>query len=136
MAVDYGRAFLGVPYRWGGDDPMTGFDCSGFVVEILRSIGLLSLNDDYTAHDLLTIFRPNVVDQGYGGCLAFWLNEKREATHVMLMVDNEHVIGAAGGGKATLSPADAARDNAFIKMRPLSYRKTVPIIIDPFKEAL
>lgn len=34
--------FLGVPYKWGGTDADTGFDCSGFVVSVYQqSIGLL-----------------------------------------------------------------------------------------------
>jgi len=28
-------------YLWGGDDPLAGFDCSGFVIEILKSVGIL-----------------------------------------------------------------------------------------------
>jgi len=34
--VKYGELLLstGARYRWAGDDPMTGFDCSGFVVEL------------------------------------------------------------------------------------------------------
>ena len=35
-------AYLGTPYVWGGDDP-SGFDCSGFVIECLKSAGLLNL---------------------------------------------------------------------------------------------
>jgi cell wall-associated NlpC family hydrolase len=133
MAVDYGRAFLGVPYRWGGDDPMSGFDCSGFVVEVLQGVGRLPHGHDYSAHDLYTIFKPGLVERGYAGCLAFWIDASGRATHVMLMVDNEHVIGAAGGGSNTTTLPDAIRDNAFIKMRPLSYRKDKPVIVDPFK---
>ncbi len=133
LAVGYARAFLGTPYRWGGDDPMSGFDCSGFVVEILQGVGILSLGRDYTAHDLMTIFKPAVVASGYAGCLAFWTDKQGRATHVMLMIDAEHVIGAAGGGSATVSVVDAIRENAYIKLRPLSYRRDAPIIIDPFK---
>jgi cell wall-associated NlpC family hydrolase len=137
MAVDYGRAFLGVPYRWGGDSPMEGFDCSGFVVEILQGVGILPHGHDYSAHDLYTIFKSNTVFLGYQGCLAFWFNSERTANHVMILLDNEHVLGTIGGGSKTITAADAVRDNAFLAVRPLSYRKPqVPIIVDPFKEGV
>ena len=34
------RAYLGVPYVWGGTDPETGLDCSGFVQRAFRDVGV------------------------------------------------------------------------------------------------
>ena len=32
--------YLGVPYRWGGTDPATGLDCSGFVQQVYDDLGI------------------------------------------------------------------------------------------------
>ena len=39
-AAVYARHLLGVPYRWGGTSPATGFDCSGFVSFVYRHFGV------------------------------------------------------------------------------------------------
>ena len=36
----YARRFLGVPYRYGGMSPRSGFDCSGFVAFVYRRFGV------------------------------------------------------------------------------------------------
>ena len=56
MALKIAWAYLGRPYRWGGDDPMAGFDCSGFIVEILQSVGLIERREDFTAQGLWELF--------------------------------------------------------------------------------
>jgi cell wall-associated NlpC family hydrolase len=37
--VAYARRQVGVPYRYGGNSPTSGFDCSGLVYAAYRSIG-------------------------------------------------------------------------------------------------
>jgi cell wall-associated NlpC family hydrolase len=32
--------YLGIPYRWGGESPSTGFDCSGFVMYVFSRVGV------------------------------------------------------------------------------------------------
>jgi cell wall-associated NlpC family hydrolase len=34
------QRYLGIPYRWGGESPRTGFDCSGFVWYVFSRVGV------------------------------------------------------------------------------------------------
>jgi cell wall-associated NlpC family hydrolase len=34
------QQYIGIPYRWGGDSPRTGFDCSGLTMVVYRLNGL------------------------------------------------------------------------------------------------
>ena len=38
--IDAAKAYLGVPYRWGGTDPASGLDCSALVQRAMRDIGV------------------------------------------------------------------------------------------------
>jgi cell wall-associated NlpC family hydrolase len=38
--VGVAMQYLGIPYRWGGSSPSTGFDCSGFVMYVFSRVGV------------------------------------------------------------------------------------------------
>ena len=134
-AAEYLQHFIGFPYLWGGNDPMSGFDCSGLIVEVLQAVGIIPNKSDYTAAALYERFDKGAIDRGYMGCLVFWYgsDKKEKIIHVEMMIDDFHTVGASGGGSRTTSLAAAIAENAFIKMRPLSYRGERYLIADPFK---
>ena len=49
--------FIGKPYVWAGDDAIAGFDCSGFIIEILKSVGILPRSGDWAACHLYEVFK-------------------------------------------------------------------------------
>jgi len=136
-ATNIAMLFIGKPYAWGGDDPLIGFDCSGFVIEVLKSVGVLPRQGDWTANRLYHLFdklNKGVRKEEVGeGCLVFW-GRPAKVTHVEYAINKDLCIGASGGGSHTDSLEVAIRQNAYIKVRPWRTRPDLYGYMDPFKE--
>lgn len=125
-------AYLNTPYLWGGDDPLAGLDCSGLVLEGLKSVGLFPREGDTTAHELLhttfgdrakyPLLQPAQIQRG---CLVFWSTDGQPRSpirHVEIAwarVEGNEIltIGASGGGSKTVDRAAAIAQNAYVKIR-------------------
>lgn len=131
-AIRYALRFVGKWYKWGGDDPK-GFDCSGLVVELLQAVGIIDRSKDFTAAMLYDLF-PRGYSKPKAGRLVFYLGDHEKIVHVEFCVSDKLTIGASGGGRNTLTEADAIRDNAFIKLRPVNTARRIAGYVDPFAD--
>jgi len=112
--------YLGKPYIWGGDNP-EGFDCSGLVIECLKSVGVLPRKGDWTAEGLYQLCKP-VPNLPNSGELVFWADESGKHIHVEIVLGGGLSIGASGGGSWALNPEEAYHKGAYIKVRPIATR--------------
>lgn len=110
---------LNQPYRWMGNDPNEGFDCSGLVIEGLKAVGLVSRKDDFTSWQLADLWPPALTIQP--GVLLFW-NRGKRIGHVeivwQVIDDMVLTIGASGGGSKTDTLQEAIDSDAYVKIRP------------------
>lgn len=142
---DYAMKFVGTPYMWNGMTPVVsthtdkdaggvisvgGVDCSRFSVEIYQAFGLYPYGRNTTSRGLFKHFEKFQVSTPRRGGLVFYGTEKR-INHVMLILDAQFCLGAAGGGRKTLTVADAIRDNAYVRQLPIRYRKDIVAYVDP-----
>lgn len=107
-AVEVARASLGLPYRFGGTSPATGFDCSGLVQHAYAKIGV-------------ALPRTSAAMRSAG----YEVSEPRVGD-LVLFDDLAHVGIYAGDGKMVDSPRSggsvAVRD---IWTERVSYRRVV-----------
>ena len=124
-------AFLKLPYLWGGDDPIKGFDCSGLVQELYAMLGL-DPSGDQTAQGLHDHFKARMKEGPRDlGTLVFFGASTSNITHVGMMLDEHSMIEAGGGGSRTTSSEAAAAQNAYVRIRPLTNRKDLVAVINP-----
>jgi len=128
--VNYLFRFIGSRYQWGAEGPYnSGFDCSGLVLEGLRSIGKWGVGDassqmiynHFAKTDISSSVKADI------GHILFFGKNKESITHIGIGLNNYQYIEAGGGGSKTV-------DKGMVRIRPFSWRKDLVAVIDIFKE--
>ena len=89
--------YLGVPYKWGGTDPATGLDCSGFTQRVYADLGI---SIPRTSSQQATAGRPVAsLAEAQPGDLVFFDNSSSRA-------GIDHVGLYIGGGKMIAAPQE------------------------------
>lgn len=122
---------LGIPYRWGGANPLQGLDCSGLAQLALGYHGLDPAGDQ-TADALYRHLLKNgkVVTTATLGTLAFYGRAER-ATHVTVCLDDKRMIEAGGGDHTTTTLAAAAARGAYVRVSQITRRSDLVALIHP-----
>jgi len=123
--------YLGIPYIWGGNNALQGFDCSGFVQCILDMAGA-DPRGDQTAQALFDYFSKNGSWNAHGlGALAFYGAATPKITHVGWCINKSQMIEAGGGDSTTKTKKDAAKRGAMVRIKLIKARSDLQAIIMP-----
>ena len=91
--VNYGLQFVGNRYVWGGNDPHTGADCSGFVKYVYSHVAGITL--PRTSREQARQGTPIKSSQMRPGDLIFYANGGGTVNHVAMYIGNGHIVHAA-----------------------------------------
>jgi cell wall-associated NlpC family hydrolase len=99
---------VGTPYRYGGNTPRAGFDCSGLVDYVFRDVAGIEL--PRTAQEISRIDAPSVPrDALESGDIVFFRTRGRQVGHVGIYVGKGRFVHAPNeGGTVRLDLLDAA----------------------------
>ena len=123
-AVSYLKSLVGVTYVYGSKDPGYGLDCSGAVLVAYEHAGLAKSGARYKYGSADLHKKLDSTSSPSPGDLVFY-GRGGDVSHVMLYVGDGQVVGATGGGPKTKTPDDARAIGAYVKVRPVDYRKDI-----------
>ena len=91
-------SLVGTPYRWGGNTPESGFDCSGLVNYVFRD--MLDVRLPRTSRELFTLQGPRIAPgQLAGGDLVFFgSGSGGGVSHVGIYVGEGRFVHAPNSG--------------------------------------
>lgn len=100
-------SLTGIKYKYGGNSPETGFDCSGFVRYVFQQAANLTL--PHGARALSQLGQTVPVEQLQPGDLVFFNTLKSAFSHVGIYLGNNRFIHApsSGGGIHVVNMNDA-----------------------------
>ena len=89
------RNMVGVPYRYGGSDPASGFDCSGLVYYSYSEAGV---SVPRSSQDLFSAVTKIALDDAEPGDLIFFQDQEK-LSHVGIYLGNRTFVHAPSSGK-------------------------------------
>ena len=96
--IDKAKSYLGRPYVWGGESMSEGgFDCSGYVYNVLRDCGYNIPRD--TAQGYFNRFKNNLATIDEVGVLLFFGKSISNITHIAIGLGDGTMIESIGAKK-------------------------------------
>lgn len=85
---------VGTPYKWGGSDPQSGFDCSGLVAYVYDKAVDMSL--PRSSREMAQMDAPKIsqVSKLKSGDLLFFNTNGRSISHVAIYIGNGRFVHA------------------------------------------
>ena len=94
--ASYARSLIGVPYKFRGDSPSTGFDCSGFVSHVFRHT--LGIKLPRSSHEISRVGQAIPKGDLHIGDLVFFNTLQHRSSHVGIYMGDDHFIHAPSSG--------------------------------------
>lgn len=130
---DYAMSFLGTPYYYGGNNRLTGMDCSGYVLEVLKS-AIPDIDVDMSSqmiHHWLERRSGTRFNTWGCGSIVFFGASTTKISHVAFCIDQYRMLEAGGGNRDTKSRAEAEARGAMVRMRTIADRKDRVAMLRP-----
>ena len=116
------KRYVGTHYRYGGESPTTGFDCSGFVQYVFAKHGVeLPRTSRSQAHAGEAL--PLAVEGLEPGDLLLFASSGRRINHVAIYVGNNRILhSSAGAGGVVYDDLSTPRGRWYLKRHVASRR--------------
>jgi len=96
IAARTAERFVGIPYRWGGENVVDGMDCSGFVRAVYNLCGL---SIPRTSRDQYKAGEPVIKEDLRDGDLVFFGSSEENINHVGIYVGGSRFVHAPKRGE-------------------------------------
>lgn len=109
--------YIGTPYVWGGNSLTTGVDCSGYVQQLYRMVGV---NLPRTAHEqsFVGALVPTLQDLQPGDRIYFTDGDRQRVTHCGIYIGNGQFIHSSRGrGGVFVDPLTEKWINLIVSVR-------------------